>query len=218
MNNETRLLWKIQILPEWGICFYPEKVWNLLFLWNNTLYHRPYKESHITFHNTWRVHVWKNNVIFDYWFYDTQKKANIKNKTRDSISNHKPQLLFKIKISEFELLDKYDKKICNGDIHLELTTSYPKLLFRCWVFSWKDIVNAMKSWYDPYWVTKIWIYTNTYMMWLWEFEDASGVKDWTKIIFLVLSEFEESETSIQFQNYSYILSVSPYSSCWSIPY
>lgn len=234
-NEKIGFLWEISTLKEWWVSFCPIKVQDLRHFWNWCLYQWCSDADHITFHNSWRVHLawkwktWKKDVIFDYWKHWEDSRKQWMYDKRDSIWNHKPQLLFTIRIPNFDFLDTSDSPIRAEDIVLEINNNSlnwllelkdnDKLLFfSCGIFDWKSLSDSLKTWIDPHGLKFVWDYLNAKMMPFGEFSDSDKWKDWWKFLFLCIRKYSESDFEDQIEIYPYLFSVSEYNELWSTPY
>lgn len=215
-------LWKINILPEWGICFFPS--WKIIsenktfFLGNNKIEPepRPSNEDHITFHANGRVHLSKNRKRKDIIFNrGINEKGGMSNQ-RDAINYHKPQLLRKMKIT-LNSLPIYQKRTNHEDIVLH-TTEKNKVFLTCWIFSLKDLLKALNTKEDPYSLSQIPpVAKNVKRIPFWEVTNGENVKYHDIIALLTIWPYEENP-SLNLKNYSNIFSVEEYSEEWGIPY
>lgn len=210
--------WKIQALPEWWVCFYPPKEIEVFFFWNGKAYPWPKDIDHITFHNSGRVHIGKREVIFDYWkFKEDENKIRLSK--RESLWNHFPQLLFKVRVLDIQSLPKKEDIHTRRDGDIILEQDNNSLYFTCGIFDVKSLLDAINWVNDPFWLRLIGTYRNTCMYGLWEFEDCSGQeKDGTKILYLVARDYQASDFEDQIKDYWYIVSVSEFNEIWSTPY
>lgn len=216
--DQEWFFWKIQVLPEWWICFYPPEEIEIFFFWNGTVYPWSKDKDHITFHNSGRVHIWKDGVVFDYWKFK-EDENKIGPSKRESLWNHFPQLLFKVRVLDIQSLPKKDDTHTRRDGDIVLEQDNNSLYFTCGIFDGKSVLDAINWANDPFWLRLIGTYGNTYMCGLWEFEDCSSQeKDGTKILYLVARDYQSSDFEDQIKNYWYLVSVSEFSEIWSIPY
>lgn len=220
VQNELLLLWRIQILPKWEICFFPE--WldknSILFIGNGEIQKTPSIVDHISFHNNWRVHLVCNKnkkVIIDCWAIND--KANKNHNIRTPIAEANPQILFKARfLDPFLSLPEVTEQ-SNWDIILCQKRGRP-IIFSCWLIDGQFLNNAISSWIDPFWLRYINKFSNTHMERFWEFTEISWTTNWKKWLFLVLREFEESAHLEEFKNDPHCITISKWMIEWSIPY